>query len=96
MRAELFLGFPLTESLMNKIQGLDPRAFDMYVNEKGPYLKKIEYGNQSFLGKSVGSSADIAKIKLLEANIFSILAKILPDYPFKNDPLLLFATTLRD
>jgi len=90
MRAELFLGFPLTETLKSEFSKVDARLFDMYP------LKQIDHEGVSFLGKDVGPSSDITKIKLLEANIYSILAKILPDYPFKNESLSLFAIIAQD
>lgn len=89
MRAELFLGYPLTESLNLELAKVDERLIDMFLVGTGPYLKRIEYRGENFLGKEVGQSADFNKIKLLETNIYSILAKILPAYPFKEEPLVL-------
>lgn len=96
MKAELFLGFPLTESLNNKLDKTDPRLIDMFVNANGPYLKLVVHEECTFLGKEIGQSTDLVKIKLLEANIYSILSKLLPEYPFKNNPLFLFTMILID
>ena len=96
MRVELFLGYPLTESLKEKIEKIDSRLYSMFINDSGPYLKLIDQEDQLFLGKQVGTFTDMPKMKLFEANIYSILAKIIPDFPFKNESLLLFATHSRE
>ena len=88
MNVKLFLGYPLTEPLKNELD--KSRLVDMFVNDEGLYLQRIMHEELFFLGKELGPSTDLAKLQLLQTNIYSLLAKILPEYPFKDTPLLLF------
>ncbi|CRX37799.1 hypothetical protein [Estrella lausannensis] len=89
MRTVLFLGYPLTDSLQREFTKVDQRLLEMFLSGVAPYLQRIEYRGEVFVGKEVGQAADFNKIKLLEANIYSMLAKIIPSYSFKEIPLSL-------
>lgn len=89
MRTTLFLGYPLTDSLQKEFTQVDARMLEMFLSGVAPYLQRIEYRGEVFIGKEVGQAADFNKIKLLEANIYSMLAKIAPSHSFKETPLSL-------
>lgn len=89
----LFLGFPLEskefELYLNNEKG--KLLYSLFVDVDGPYLKKVSVKGTPYLGKYLPKSIDSPKLKLTEANIYSILSKIYPDYPFKKTPLRLLA-----
>lgn len=89
MRTVLFLGYPLTDSLQREFIKVDERLLEMFLSGVAPYLQRIDYHEAVFIGKEIGQAADFNKIKLLEANIYSMLAKIVPGYPFKETSLFL-------
>ena len=87
---ELFLGFLLTPDFLDKFQKLNPQVCSLFIQKHSDYLQKVILDNQIFIGKFVGQIADLDKLELVETHIFSILKKLVSDYNFENDSLVLF------
>ena len=87
---QLFLGFPLHPSVQQELHLVKPELLRLYVCNDPTYLQKIEATGGSFLGKVLGSEIDLEALRLAESNIYSLLLRLLPNYPFQNTALLLF------
>ena len=85
LKPQLFLGLAVTEAFTQAWDLLDPKLIDLFT------LEKISWGGQVYLGKSAGDICDLAQLDLLEGHIYSLLKKLLPDYPCAQTPLSLFA-----
>jgi len=94
---ELFLGFPMDAHFTESLNALDPRLVALFINngEDSAYLEKIAYQNADYVGKYVGEMSEIQSLSLLEANIYSILKKLVPHYPYETVPLILFPAEKR-
>lgn len=89
IEVELFFGFPLNEQFLEALQNMDKRLYDLYVQKGDAYLQRFEYEGRSYLGKPVGSISEISTLELLQLNIYSLLKKLVPDFPFDLTPLQL-------
>lgn len=87
---DLFLGFPVTEELAAQIDSLPAKQRDLYIQPSGEYLTEVSIETGHFFGKPCGKLARREDLILLEENIYSLLEKILPNYPFRETPLTLF------
>lgn len=82
---QIFLGLPADLSLIAHVKSLKE-----YPNIFPDYLMIEEKGDHFFIGKKIGKLNDREALHNIEANIYSLLAKLDPDYPFKKTPLVLF------
>lgn len=97
-KSNLFLGFPIDSSFDQLIKQLNPHIINFFIgsnrsnglNEEYEYLTKITHQDVHYLGKYVGQLCDIETLELVENNIFSLLKKIVPNYPYSESQLLLF------
>lgn len=87
---ELFLGFPLDSSFISALGKLDPREVGVFIRDGDQYLQEVTYREQRYLGKYVGEMSSIESLELIESNVFSLLKKLIPDYPYKEVSLSLF------
>lgn len=87
---ELFLGFPCTSEYLVIFKQLPDSLVKVFVGEDASYLQKIEREGAFFLGKRIGKEVDVEGLKNLEANIYSLLNRLTPDYPIKKTSLVLF------
>ncbi len=90
MDVELFLGYPLSEELIEKLFRVKQELRALFIQDHPDYLQETYFQGQRFLGKKVGSIADLDALFLLQENILSLLKKIIPDHPYQNDALILF------
>lgn len=74
----LFFGFPIDHTLEAKLNDANPHRVDMFINNKSDYLHRLEDSSTIYLGKFIGESTDLKALKLLEANIKSLLQMIIP------------------
>lgn len=86
--ANLFLGFPVDSKYASL---LDSVKSHFILNEEGSYLQEITHHNKRYLGKMVGNLSDLSSLELLESNIYSLLKKLIPHYPYEEIPLKLFS-----
>jgi len=84
----LFLGFPIDTETFD---ALNPSLKGAYLKEGEAYLSPISHKKTLYLGKWAGSSAELGRLQLLQENIQSLLAKLMPDRPAGQFPLQLIA-----
>lgn len=89
----LFLGFPIDSSFASAMKKLDPKILDFFFHSSsGDYLLEVSHEGTPYLGKYVEELCSVSEITLLQSNIYSILKKLLPSYPYDDVPLVVFAT----
>ena len=86
----LFFGFPVDPLFEKELSKVNPHMLDQFIQTGGDHLEERVHLEMRYLGKDLGSLADLQTIELLEANIFSILKKIVPDFEYNEIPLMLF------
>lgn len=91
---ELFLGFPIDETFEEAMASADSRLIQAFIQPNQDYIQKFVYQNVAYLGKSAGKISEISKLDLLSSHIYSLLKKIIPDYPYEKVPLVLFPASL--
>ncbi len=73
------------------LQSANPSLVALFTKGGDDYLETVEHHGQRYLGKCVGENADLARITLVEANIMSLLRRLVPDYPYQETPMLVLA-----
>jgi hypothetical protein len=88
----LFLGFPIDPSFNEALKAANPDLLALFIqsSSSSSYLCETSYQGKSYLGKFTGEINDLNNLFLLESNIFSLLKKVVPLYPYSPDSLLLF------
>lgn len=86
-KAQLFIGFAIDETLANEFRTVDSKLWALFVQESDSYLKQIEHQGTQFLGKFADCITDISALEQLQSNIYSLLSRLYPDYPYQNYPL---------
>lgn len=84
----LFLGLPKNDLLNKHLQSAHPPLV-AYLTSGGDYLEEIVFNERLFLGKKSPLPLSIEELQLLEANVLSLLKKLAPQYPYKENPFLL-------
>lgn len=88
----LFLGFPLSDSFLLKLKNLPPQITAEFIQEQpSDYLQKVDYQEMSYLGKCLETPFDLRGLDTLQANIDSLLKRLVPDFPYQDHPLRLFS-----
>jgi hypothetical protein len=85
---QLFIGFPKDPLFQKELQKTNEYLVKQYIN--GDSLVEIDHNGMQYLGKKLGKFAEFSKITLIENNIYSILKKLVPDFPYDETPLMLF------
>lgn len=88
--AKLFLGLPVNNELAAHLAKIDPKILSFFIQKEENYLQEVFFQKKHFLGKSVDKAVDLSSLEMLELNIYSLLKKLVPHYPFENTSLLLF------
>lgn len=91
--AHLFLGFPIDDDFDQHLKKVDTQLLEHYVGNGDDYLKEVFFHNTRYLGKFAGRGSHLADLDLLEENIYSLLKKIVPQYPYEETSLVLFPAT---
>ncbi|MBA3602871.1 MAG: hypothetical protein H0W50_04355 [Parachlamydiaceae bacterium] len=63
---------------------------DIYFQPNGNYLKEVTFQNECYFGCHLPSPTDISQLELLELHIFSLLKRLIPNYPYDSSSLVLF------
>ena len=88
---QFFLGFPLDSAYKEQLNNISQPLHSLFIqNGSDEYLKQIDYENTSYLGKNLAIVTDIQSIELLEANIYSLLRRLIPHYSYEKHSLILF------
>lgn len=90
IEVELFLGYPVDEGFRDLLKAIDPAFYSQFIGNNPDYLQEMKVSHGFFLGKKIGQEVDIERLKLAEENIYSLLKRLLPEYPLKDTPLVLF------
>lgn len=86
----LFLGLPLSHSYLQELKKIPLPVRETFIQEQpSDYLQQIEQEGVFYLGKSIDSPYDMASIDSLQTHIYSLLKKLISDYPYDQHPLLL-------
>lgn len=86
----LFLGFFISPSYEQLLQSVAPEKRGLFIGKEQRYLQEVEFEGRRYLGKFAGCLNEVSQLNLLEQNVLSILTKMIPDYPYHQEPLLLF------
>lgn len=87
---QLFIGFPKDPLFENELQKVNPHLIKQFIHPHGEYLEEIHHEGMAYLGKKLGKLTKISEISLKEANIYSILKILVPEFPYDEIPLMLF------
>ena len=92
---QLFLGFLITPSYSDLLSCLPEAVIKSFVNPSDfNYLQEIECEGRRYLGKIIENGIDLSSLELLQANIYSLLKRLVSDYPYENQSLVLFPIPL--
>lgn len=91
LEVELFVGFPVDPLFAKELSTADPHVLNAFVQEKGEYLQEYTCDGLRYLGKHVGKNINQSELDLVETNIYSLLKKVVPEFPYDETPLYLFA-----
>jgi len=87
----LFLGFAVDPLFSAQLKDVNPLLIAQYVSENDEQLQEVTYLDIKFLGKSLENLTSLSKLELAEANIYSLLKKLVPKFPYEETSLYLFA-----
>lgn len=88
----LFLGYPIEDDFAEVLESVDPQVSALFITqESSEYLQEIIHNDRRYLGKFTGEAVGSQELILLESNIYSLLKKIVPNYPYDRVPLVLFS-----
>lgn len=87
---DLFLGFPVDRNFQERLQEIKPELLSLFIGPDPAYLQELSSEEGYFLGKKIGKEIDLENLRLAEENIYSLLKRLLPDYPVKDVSLILF------
>lgn len=87
---QLFLGFPVKKEVAHVLEKADEKIKKAFINEEECYLTVINMNETQYLGRFIGTRSDLQTLHSVEENIYSLLRRIVPSYPFDKTPLKLF------
>lgn len=87
---QLFLGFPVDALYAAELDKVNPNLVSQYVQESDDHLREIIQNEMRFIGKNIGKIITLPQLDLIENNIYSVLSKLVQDYPYDETPLYIF------
>lgn len=87
---ELFLGFHVNEVFHSALDEVDEEARMFFIQDGDNYLQRVRHNGSLYLGKFLGIKSDLQCLRTIEENIYSLLTRLVPNYPCEETPLLLF------
>ncbi len=87
---DLFLGFPVDPLYQAALSKANPKIVAQFIQGSDDYLKEVVHGNMRFLGKNIGKMISLAELELLEKNVYSLLKRLVSEFPYEEAPLYLF------
>ena len=85
---QLFLGMPVDDNMIVRLKA--SKDYKRYLSPDSDYLTEVNGEHGCFIGKKIAQSIDQESLQNIQANIYSLLSKLAPDFPFKTIPLVLF------
>lgn len=92
---QLFLGFLVEEPFHSALESINPELKEVFISEDKNYLQSINLNGSRYLGKFIGEKCDLQSLHDIEKNIYSLLTKLVPDFPVEGTPLRLFPAEAR-
>jgi hypothetical protein len=89
---DLFLAFQISPLFQEKLSSLPEAVRNLFIqSDNSLYLQEISYEGQMFLGKNLGSVAELKALDSFRDHLLSLLKKIISDYPYHEHSFLLLA-----
>ncbi|CAF23078.1 hypothetical protein [Candidatus Protochlamydia amoebophila] len=89
---QLFLAFPISEAYFYQLLQISEPVRNLFIQEiEGEYLQQITYQKKIYLGKNVGHSVELEKLEFIQNHIFSLLKRLVSDYPYHEQSLVVLA-----
>lgn len=89
LEPSLFLAFPVSHELEQTFAKTNPELLAVFTKGGDSYLEERRVGRMRYLGKALGSVASLSTIELAQENIYSLLERIHPEFPYRRQPLIL-------
>ena len=91
---QLFFGFHVDASFEDALSEANPHAIQLFINNNSSdYLHEVLHEEKRYIGKFAGEMSSPQALELLQANIYSITKKLIPNYNFNLNPAVLLVTT---
>ncbi len=84
---QLFFGFALFDTYLAGLAQISPELRSTFIHPH--YLHKLDHEGQGYLGKYLGSVVEFSTLELVQAHIYSLLRRLIADYPYEDHPLIL-------
>lgn len=85
----LFFGYQIDRILSNELNKINPEIKSFFIKNGSDYLHQITHNDKEYLGKLITPPSEISSLELTEANIVSLLKKLVPSFIPKKNYLLL-------
>ncbi|MEX1012240.1 MAG: hypothetical protein WD595_00765 [Waddliaceae bacterium] len=90
LHPSLFLGYPIIDKYAMAFSAVSEDARSLIIQPGDMYLQQIEYDCTLYLGKFIGEHCSVKEISLLEANVYSLLQRLTPDFAVSSSSLFIF------
>lgn len=87
--SHLFFGIEVDKLFKESLKKVDPNIKSFFIQKNSTYLQEYMHEGVLYLGKFIDASTTLQNLDLLEANIYSLLEKIVPNYPYEKAQLVL-------
>lgn len=87
---KLFLGHPVDAYYKQLLSEANPKLLSLFIQPEGEYLQQTVYQDQAYLGRFFPCPYHISDMDLLEAHVYSLLKRLVPEYPYEETSLWLF------
>lgn len=92
--SHLFLGLRLSDHFQSQLALVNPDLAALFIGDNPAYLSRMSLPQGLFLGKKLGQQTDVETLKLAQENIYSLLKKLVPHYPYEETELVLLPITV--
>lgn len=92
---KLFLGYAIDRQFADLLAETKPQFAALFINAEENSLCEVQHNGIYYLGKFPPQNCDLSMLHLLEDNIYSLLNKLIPEYPFQKVPLLIFPISIQ-
>jgi hypothetical protein len=87
----LFLAFPVTLDFSIQLNEVPLAIRSLFIQNDEQYLLALEFEGQSFLAKNLGEIVDFQALEAASLHLYSILKRLVPNFPYETHSLLLLA-----
>lgn len=86
----LFLGHPVDSYYEKLLSEVNPKLISLFIQSEGEYLHQALYQDRRYLGRFFSSPCNVSDIDLLQSHVYSLLKRLVPNFPYEEKPLWLF------